>query len=139
MTDNNLDNNLDSSNYDDRSSDDREDRLVEMERDAREAFGGEESGKGEVSDKTTSSSKATASDNNKDEGGNVIDVHFDGDAWRIDDESLDDALVFNHLADAEARASELSKETGRGVCVHGQDGELIDTFAAKSQAQSSRQ
>ncbi len=58
----------------------------------------------------------------------VIDVHFDGAAWCIEDESLDKALQFSHLADAEQRASELSKDTGRHVCVHGQDGELIDSF-----------
>jgi|GEM_PF-6082763 len=57
----------------------------------------------------------------------VIDVHFDGASWCIEDSSLDKPLQFTHLADAEARASDLSKETGRGVCVHGQDGELISS------------
>ena len=58
----------------------------------------------------------------------VIDVHFDGSTWCIEDETLGKALQFSHLADAEQRASELSKDTGRHVCVHGQDGGLIDSF-----------
>ena len=58
----------------------------------------------------------------------VIDVHFDGTTWCIDDESLDKPLQFSHLADAEQRASELSKDTGRHVCVRGQEGELVDSF-----------
>lgn len=62
------------------------------------------------------------------EDNQIIDVRFDGSAWCIEDAALDKPLQFSRLADAEARASELSKETGRGVCVHSWDGGLIDTF-----------
>lgn len=34
----------------------------------------------------------------------------------------------DHLADAEARASELAKDTGHSVCVRGQDGALIAAY-----------
>lgn len=62
----------------------------------------------------------------------AIQVKFDGTGWCVEDPSLDKPLKFEHLADAERRASELGKDKGRAVCVLGQEGEVIASYAAGS-------
>jgi hypothetical protein len=60
--------------------------------------------------------------------GAIVNVHYNGKAWCVEDPSLAKALEFDRLDDAEARASELSKDTGHTVCVHGENGELVAAY-----------
>lgn len=59
-----------------------------------------------------------------------IEVTFDGAGWRIHDPTSPDEPVFLKLQDAEQRASVLARETGRGVCVRDQGGDVVAMYAA---------
>lgn len=72
--------------------------------------------------------RAIADDGKAASGGGRVDVHFDGKQWCVEDDSLDHPLAFEHLADAEQRAAELGKDHGRGVCVRGQEGDVIASY-----------
>lgn len=69
-------------------------------------------------------------DDGKAARGGTVEVRFDGQHWCVSDESLDQPLAFEHLADAEQRASELGKDHGRTVCVRGQEGDLLASYEA---------
>lgn len=57
-----------------------------------------------------------------------VEVRFDGQHWCVTHSTLDHALQFSNLDDAEHRASELGRESGDGVAVYDQAGTMLASY-----------